>query len=158
MEITLEASTDFAVINGVLAHEDIYSGASDDFAPVRADVDARGAGMVFVLIRCDGELAGLFALQFHSTVMAEIHTCIFAKFRGSPATRAAAAIIYWVFSQTSCLKLITLVPAFNRAALFYARRAGLRQEGVITKSFLKGGVLHDQILLGLCKEQPSCQF
>ena len=112
--------------------------------------------MVFVLIYCDAVLAGLYALQFHSSVMLEIHTCILPAFRGKAAEVAAAHIIKWVFTNTPCEKMITLVPAFNRAALRYALRAGLVKEGCITKSFKSGGILHDQTLLGISKENAPC--
>lgn len=158
MDIQLKCSKNFEVINGILRHESIYPNVSDDGTPPPMECDVTDSAMVFVLIYSDAVLAGLYALQFHSSVMLEIHTCILPEFRGKCAAVAAKRIIEWVFKNTPCEKLITLVPAFNRAALLYALCAGLKKEGCITKSFKSGGVLHDQTLLGINKENALCLY
>lgn len=157
MDVTLEPCADFDILNAIVREESVYRACSDDFAPDAQAFDLTGAGMLFVLVRAGGMIAGFYALHFHSAIMAEIHTCILPRFRGDTAARAARKIIAWVFEQTQCLKLITLVPECNKVAAAYARRAGLVDEGLLTKSFLKGGVLHDQLLLAICKENAPCQ-
>jgi RimJ/RimL family protein N-acetyltransferase len=149
LEIRLVSSANFALINQILRHPAIYLMSSDDGTPPPQDIDATGAAMTFLLVYCGERLAGLYALQFHNTVMAEVHTCILPEFRGQQAAVAAQRLIGWAFTNTRCKKITTLVPAFNRGALRYARLAGFQREGLITKSFLKNGVLHDQVLLGL---------
>lgn len=98
-------------------------------------------------------LIGVFVLFARSSILWEVHTGILPEHRSAHGGAAARALIAFLFSQTECRKLVTLVPEFNRPALLYALRAGLRKEGVLTASFLKGGVLHDQTLLSINKEQ-----
>lgn len=45
-------------------------------------------------------------------------------------------------------KILGHVPAYNQAALKCFLRAGMVQEGIRTKSFLRQGRMHDQICLG----------
>jgi RimJ/RimL family protein N-acetyltransferase len=155
--ITLEASSDVAMINQVITHPEVWGHVTDDASPAREQFTSAGAPMLFVIVRCDGELAGMFALQFHSSVMAEVHTCLLPIARGRVALVAGRAMLAWIFDNTSCRKLITLAPSFNRPAAWYARAMGLRQEGCITCSYLKGGQMHDQFLFGIHKEDARCQ-
>jgi RimJ/RimL family protein N-acetyltransferase len=157
MEIGFELSTDFDLINQIARHPDVFAGSADDGVTDSASVDMSAAPMLYLLARCAGEVAGFFALQFHNSVMAEIHTCLLPHCRGAAAELIAKRVVDWIFSNTPCRKLTTMVPACNRPALFFAMRAGLRKEGLITESFLKGGVLHDQTILGLSKGAHTCQ-
>jgi RimJ/RimL family protein N-acetyltransferase len=158
MDIRLELSRDFDVINRIMREPSIYPFISDDYTPAPEQCDMTTSGMQFVLVHAGEELAGLYAMQFHSAIMLEIHTCLMPSFHGEFARQAARAIIGWVFSQTPCEKMITLVPVTNRAALRYAHRSGLKQEGCITQSVKRGGVLQDQILLGITKQEAACQL
>lgn len=102
-----------------------------------------------------GNLVAIFVIRGHSRILWEVHTCILPEYRGATADAAAKALIAYVFEH-GCLKLITLVPSFNRAAMLFALHAGLRMEGTLKASFQKGGRLYDQALLSVNKEQP-CQ-
>lgn len=151
LNIHLEVCTDFAIINQIAAHKAILPFISDD-GVINSEIDFSKSPMFFVLIRCDEQVAGFYGLQFHNSVMLEIHTCLLPEFRGTCGNLAAKKIIALLFENTVCRKLITYVPSFNRPALVYAKRAGLQVEGCIKKSFLKDGILFDQILLGIEKE------
>lgn len=63
--------------------------------------------------------------------------------------------IIWGFKNTRYMKAVAMIPAYNRCALGIAKRAGFVNEGVLRKSFLRKWKLHDQIILGLCKEDVS---
>jgi len=100
------------------------------------------------------EDCGVFMLHPHNHVTWEVHTCL--PFAGKRTLEAAIAGRTWMFENTPCMRIITNVPTFNRAALAFAKRAGMKEYGVNEKSFLKNGVLYDQILLGISKE-AACQ-
>jgi RimJ/RimL family protein N-acetyltransferase len=61
-------------------------------------------------------------------------------------------LIKWVFENTTCRKLISWAPEGNQRAYDFAIKAGLVDEGVCKKSFIKNGVLLDQHLMGIGKE------
>ena len=94
---------------------------------------------------------GVFMVFPTTSVCFEVHTNILPEYWGPMALVAAKSLITWVFSNTECQKLVTRVPAFNRLAYKLAVRAGMRPEGVNTKSFRKHGTLFDQHMLGIQK-------
>lgn len=152
MKVTVEPTQDFALLNQIVRHPEVFAGSSDDGSdPSQVDLE-KVSGTAFLLARADLAVAGFYALHFHNQVMAEIHTCILPHCRGAIADEAIQKAIEWTFTHTPCMKLITFVPAFNRPALQYALRAGARKEGLVTASFMKNGVLHDQHLLTLSRE------
>lgn len=94
----------------------------------------------------------LFILIPYNFVTYEVHTCVLPQYRGKEATRATKVGAKWMFTETPCQKINTFIPITNTQAYALARSAGMKIEGVNKKSFLKDGVLYDQIMMGLCKE------
>ena len=101
------------------------------------------------------EDCGVFMLHAHNLVTYEVHTCL--PFAGSRALDAAIAGRKWMFENTPCQRLITNVPEFNKVALRFAKKAGMKVIGINEKSFMKNGKLYDQTLLGISKEGTPCQ-
>lgn len=89
-----------------------------------------------------------------SAICYQVHIALMPELwgRGVEMGQSAAS---WIFTNTACQKLIAIIPAFNKLAIKIALGFG-RQEGIITKSFSKGLKLHDQIVLGLTKEEWIC--
>ena len=147
----IERTHDMAYVRGVITHPAIWPHVADDTCDrdqyVPTDDDS-----IYWLMPVDGVPLGVFMVHPHSAVCFEVHTALLPHAWGGSANKAACALIEWVFSRTGCRKLITHVPAYNRRALAFAKRAGMVEEGNNRKSFLRDGVLMDQYLLGISKE------
>lgn len=129
-------------------HED---GTPDDWAPVDHD------GFHWMLVS-DGEPLGVFLVHAVNSSCNQMHTCLLPRSWGVQAKEAAQLLLAWAFEDTECRKMITAVPAYNRAALRFAKAGGMVQEGVNRQSFLRNGVMLDQIMLGITKQEwKSCQ-
>lgn len=127
-----------------------------DFDEILAD-ESSGAH-VFVISKIDGDVAALFMFAMENTRCYSIHSALLPEYWGhgfAPALGLAAC--YWIFDNTDCLKVITLVPDFNSGALEMAMSAGMLIEGVNRASFMKNGTLYDQTMLGFTKEELLCQ-
>lgn len=94
----------------------------------------------------------LFMLTMRTMTLFEVHTMILPEGRGGGAIEATREAARWMFKNTSCEKIVTYVPKFNRKARIFAKIVGMKDEGICTKSFRKNGILHDQWVLGLEKE------
>lgn len=94
--------------------------------------------------------AGFFLVQPVNSVTVEIHTVIDPKFWGCSEV-FAKEVISWIFSETGIMKIITFIPEYNIKAKRLAEKAGMKNEGLVKSSYLKGGVLHDQLLYGIGK-------
>lgn len=96
-------------------------------------------------LRCDD---GVIVFRAVGAVMYESHV---AMLPGSRSDDFARACVQWMWERTEARKLIANIPARNRAAIAYARRAGYTQEGRIKGAFLSQGQLCDMIMMGVSK-------
>jgi RimJ/RimL family protein N-acetyltransferase len=138
-----------------MKHPDVYPFISDDGSPTAEDYEPKDLlvlEQVYFLSPADGVL---FMLVPVNSVTYEVHTCILPDIRGASSIAHAKELILWMFTNTRCEKIVTTVPVFNLPALALAIRAGMKQEGVNRRSFLRRGVLYDQTMLGVCKQEVS---
>lgn len=152
----LTRTRDMELVGHIVSHPAIWPHITDDataeFSPI---IDSDAAHWMLV---DDGEPAGLFMVHAHNSVCYEMHTCLLPRTWGAQAKVAAQLLLKWAFEDTDCQKMITAVPAYNRAALRFAKAGGMMQEGVNRASFMKNGVLIDQIMLGITKQEwKTCQ-
>ena len=111
------------------------------------------------------ELVGTFAGVFEEDIMAgaflvkplnphcyEIHGGVQPDFWGR-GPEICDIVGRSLFFGTPCLKIIAIIPEFNRLMRACVQKIGMRQEGIIKKSFLKWMKLHDQYLYGICKSE-----
>lgn len=57
--------------------------------------------------------------------------------------------IGWVKQNTRYRKLVAKIPAFNKKAVAFAIGLGFKVEGRISSSFVKDGIIYDEVILGL---------
>lgn len=147
-----ERTRDYARIRAIATHEKLWPHVSDDFSGPREEWrPVEDEALCYVLAREGEETLGFFLLVPQNGVCWDIHTCLLPEAWGARAREAARGIVAWTFAETPCQRLVTSVPGHNRLALRFAQRAGMTEYGRNPKSYLKGGILQDQILLGLSR-------
>lgn len=146
--------TDAALIKRTITHPRIYPHVTDDgCVPAEEFEPALAPALLYLGIYSDdGEYLGLFFIHPHNHHCFEVHTCLLPEAWGRRSLECTKTCMDYVFSQTDCKRLITNVPVFNTHAKRLALRTGMVPFGVNVKSFMKDGVLHDQLMLGLSKE------
>jgi RimJ/RimL family protein N-acetyltransferase len=149
-DLRFERTENLELVRRILTHPRIWPHISDDGSPPPEQFEPPDHPAIWHVLAWDGdELLGLWLLVPHNSVCWEVHTALLPHAWGERARRAARAFLAWLWRETPCRRLITAVPASNRLALRFAEAAGMRIWGVNEKSFLRGGRLEDQILLGL---------
>ncbi len=151
--ITLQPLDDLDLINRVILDAAVNDDISDD-ATKKHEIQQLPHAFECLGIYQDEEIRGLFMLIPQNAVTAEIHTCLLL--RGKEAFQAGQLLLDYLFSNYQ--KAISYTPSTNKKALFYALRLGFKKEGVLTQSFLKNGVLVDQVVVGLTKGEYLCQL
>jgi RimJ/RimL family protein N-acetyltransferase len=152
-----ERTADLGLVRQIICHPKLYGWLTDDFSPRSEDYTPPDApGVQYLVARDNGELLGLWVLVWHSPIAVEVHTCLLPTAWGERAAIAAKECARWIFFHTAAQRIFTSVPAYNRLALRFALQAGMSVFGRHPKSFQKKGKLHDQILLGLSREE-ICQ-
>lgn len=152
--MTFEPTTDLELVRTIVTHPKLYPMLSDDFSPAREEyVPLEHPAVTYLLAKDGQEVLGLWMLVEQSPVITEVHTCLLPSSWGARAAAAAKGGMSWVFEHTGVQLLITHVPQYNRLACRFARAARMTELGRLPKSFRKNNELHDQILLGVSREE-----
>lgn len=156
MELT--RTHDMELVASIVRHPAIWphvhdDGTPDDWAPTDHD------GFYWMLVTLDdGRPGGVFLVHALTSFCREMHTCLLPTMWGRESAGAAQMLLDWAFCETDCQKMVTNVPAYNRLALRFAKAGGMMQEGINRASFMRNGMLIDQIMLGITKQEwTTCQ-
>jgi RimJ/RimL family protein N-acetyltransferase len=142
---------DLELVRRVLTHPRIYRQISDDGSPPPEEFQPSDHPAVTYLMAYQGEeLLGLYVLVPHNSVCWEIHVAMLPTAWGR-ARAATRALFAWLWTHTPCRRLVASIPESNRLALALALDTGMRIFGFNEKSFLRGGRLEGQIMLGLSR-------
>ncbi len=144
---------DVGVINSILTHPSIADQLCDDHTVGAKIQDAES--LEWIGVHKDGACHGVFLLIPQNTVTVDIHTALLPDVRGKESKQAGKLLLDLIFSRY--FKAVTSVPSNNRVAAWFAGSLGFKHEGVNRQSFLKNGVLLDQVLMGMTREDYLCQ-
>lgn len=148
--VKIQQMNDGELIRLIITEPHVYPYVTDDYSPAPEDYRPPEAP-AYMVASDEDTLLGLFALTATSGAIVEVHTCLLPAAYGDKAVEAANLVAEWVWANTKFNRIITNVPVINRIAMRFAERAGMKQFGVNEKSFLKHGVYHDQVMLGLTR-------
>lgn len=152
--LTFSECTDYPLIRAIITNPRIYDHVTDDFSAPREEYQPIVHPEVFYVIVGDPDIRGLWIFQKHSPVLYEIHTCLRPEAWGKFAVQAAAGLATWLWDHhPQCQCVITKVPEYNRLALAFAKRAGMKECGRLPRSYQKHGKIMDTTIL--CATRPQ---
>lgn len=100
----------------------------------------------------DDVFLGLFACVQVTGIVCEMHTCLLPCSWGAKAREAARITREWLWENTAYRKLIGAIPETYRAALKFARDAGMQEYGRCAGAWLKDGRAVDLVLVEVNRE------
>jgi RimJ/RimL family protein N-acetyltransferase len=157
MGFTFEMTEDVALIKSVLGHPAIYYKLlHDDYSPKRElwEPLMGHPSVQYIAVRKAGQVIGMFQANLHSAVEVEMHTAFLPGAWGCDVRPAAKAGIEWLWKTYPTIhRIIGRILASNVASLRYAESLGFKQWGVDEKSFMRGGILHDQVCVGMSRPE-----
>jgi RimJ/RimL family protein N-acetyltransferase len=98
----------------------------------------------------DDDKTGVIVVEPMNGICCKVHIATRPEMWGK-AVEFVMSAKAWLFKNTHYLKVVALVPKYNRLAVRVCRKTGFAQEGVITKAFMRNWDLHDWIVFGLNK-------
>lgn len=155
--IEFSITRDKNLIHSIVTDKDIWKRVTDDSVTnpnlFFVSLEPR---FVWVLVRDDDEIMGLFLAEKRNHIMYEIHTMLLRSAYGN-ALHIAKEGLKWAFNNLlNCKRIITLVPSYNILADRLCRNTGLQFIGLNRGSYLYNGVMYDTKLYGISKEE-LCQ-
>jgi len=140
------------IISKIFNHPNIFNWISDDLSAKPYIPDIRRN-----LYIMDDLGNAIVKVSPVNGVCCHVHIAVLPEMMGEAAITFFKQAITWGFQNTQYMKIIGMIPEYNKLAINLAKRIGFEQEGIIKKSFLKNHKLHDQVLLGLTKVQFYCK-
>ena len=101
----------------------------------------------------DMGFVGLYNVHPTNSVTLQIHPMMPMETRGKRAYESAQDILRWIFTTTQYQKVVCEIPVIYRNVKLFAMKAGMKEEGINRKSYLKNGKIHDQWHLGIAKQE-----
>jgi RimJ/RimL family protein N-acetyltransferase len=131
----------------------VWPHVGDDFTPcAHAWRPEIAPYHLYLLCKDAEEILGVWLFEIRGACW-EVHIALLPAAWGARAKRAWREMLAWLWTHTPCRRLIANVPGYNRVALRYAERVGLRRFAVNERSYMRDGALHDQILFGLSRPE-----
>lgn len=137
---TVERVTDLDRIAEVVLHPEVRPFVGDDFTPADWKPDdgalyLMAPGMVFTFVPL-------------SMVLWEAHAAALPAVRGTVSSVGRDAV-RWMFENTACRSIVSMIPEHNIPAQALARRVGMERVGRLSRAFMRKGSLCDLVIYGV---------
>ena len=162
--IRFERSFDYGLVRSIITHPKLWNHLSDDLTGPASEFQPVAHPAIWYVTPYNHysedeppELLGLWMFVPQTSICWDVHTALLPIAWGGVGLLAARLLPGWMWANTPCRRIITSVPSSNRLALHFAIKSGMKIWGVNRESYLKGGILRDQVCLGLSKPEVQPQ-
>lgn len=143
---------DWKLIWELATDPSIFPHISDDFTTEpRKWVPPQNEQMI-CLVAWDGDNPtgfGIFAPT--NWVCYTAHVGFLPRSYGAKSIAGFKEMLRWMWEHTKAVRIVGEIAIENRRAIAFVRRAGFVAYGINSKSILRGGILRDQVALGISR-------
>ena len=137
--------TDKAVIENIILHPKVMHWLTDDNS---THYDVVMHPQIYYLVNKAN--TGVIRLDPMNSITCSAHIATLPELWGKGHKFFHDAFV-WGMENTLYQKVVAIIPAYNERTIKLVKDFNFKQEGVLTKSFLKNWVLADQLIFGLNK-------
>jgi RimJ/RimL family protein N-acetyltransferase len=150
--IVIERIRDIKLVKMLATHGAIFPHVSDDWTKKPEEWDAPQNDSIVYLVASDGRIFFGFSVFMPQTwTCYQAHLGFLPSSYGEMALTAFKEMLGWMWRNSTASRIVGEICAENRRAIAFSKRAGFEEYGVNQKSYLRGGVLRDQVCLGISK-------
>lgn len=143
---------DYKIVRELATHPRIFPQIADDFTADPKTWTPIESEQVCYLLAADEEGPFGFGIFIPDTWACwKTHTAFLPRSYGGDAASSFKKMLEWMWQNTQARRLVGEVVRENLLAIRFARRAGFTIYGINKRSYLRGGILHDQVCLGISK-------
>lgn len=142
----IEVTHDMDAVAKIFNHPKVFGMISDDMSP-SPFIPMDYVGAIYLM---DESKAGVIRIDPMNGICCICHIATLPELWGG-ARAFGMEFVKWLFKNTVYIKVVGIIPVYNRLVIKLCRDCGFSQEGVIRKSFMKKWKIYDQIVFGLTK-------
>lgn len=152
LNFTIERSKDAAAIKTLATDPSIFPHIADDYhADPQAWEPPTSDVVVTLLARDEQDYFGFGIFIPRTWACFDAHMAFLPRSYGEQALASFKMMLDWMWKHSTAARLVGEIRSENRRAIAFAKRAGFVEYGVNPKSYLLGGVLRDQVCLGISR-------
>lgn len=134
-----------AVIENIILHPKVITWLTDDNSK---HYDVVIHPQIYYLV--NEANTGVIRVDPMNSVTCSVHIATLPELWGNGHAFVQEALD-WGFANTLYQKIVGIIPVYNEKVIKLVKDFNFKQEGVLTKSFLKNWVLADQLIFSLNK-------
>jgi RimJ/RimL family protein N-acetyltransferase len=146
----IHRTKDKAEIVSVLGHPKVLSWVVDDGFTGEYDPFIHDA----IYYLTDPDVTAIATAVPMNGICCQAHLAALPAMWGK-STDFVRSCIEWFFENTKYQKIVGMVPEYNRLSMRVCRNVGMKQEGVLTKAFLRNWELHSLVIFGISKHKED---
>jgi len=149
--VIVEETRNFRLIRQIATHPKVFRQISDDFSDREKWQPSESELVTYLIAKHENVPVGFMALIPRNGATAEMHFAFLPEAWGKTAEICFAQMLAYVWSHTPWRRITGEIARKNRLAIRFIVKAGCKVIGINEKSLLRGGVLEDQVILGISK-------
>lgn len=144
----ISITTDKELISSILNHPKIYKLSTDDCSPEVYEPVIHPS----IIYLTNSTKTGIIRIDPMNGICCQVHAALLPEVWGSGLGFVKEAI-EWGFINTKYMKIMAMIPEYNRLVIKIVKDCGFAKEGILKKSFLKNWKMHGQVIYGLTKNE-----
>lgn len=132
---------------------DIWAQAVEDGVSAEGFNPITDALAVWLLVKLNGAIIGVILINHESSCSINIHPVLYGKYKRH-ARDMMISFFKWIDSMPDKIaKVNCMIPNHLKIVQNAALKVGFKKEGVNRSSYLKDGIIHDQVRFGLTRKE-----
>jgi len=143
--------SDPEVVKSFLLRPEIFAtiaeDGADDFEP---DMERN----IWLLMKSDDTEVGIYQIERINGITAQIHANVLPEHRKPHSKATGRAALDWIVANLPDIhKIIAVIPVLYPNVRDFTLSFGFTLEGINRQSYLKGGAIYDQWILGITRPE-----
>lgn len=149
--LIIERTRNLAEIKSLATHPAIFKHVSDDSTTAEQWEPIDHEEIIYLIARDAQGAFGFGIFMPQNIVCFRGHFAFLPRSYGDVALTAFKLMLDWMWNTTSAHRITGEILRENRRAIQFAIKAGCNPYGINLKSKLVGGVLRDQVAMGISR-------
>lgn len=150
-----ERTYDKDIVLGIMLRDDIWATVAEDGIE-KSDYAVDFDRECWLIMRSDsGDIVGAFSFKVMNGTTLQIHAQVLPECRKDYAKDCGLAALKWFLSSAPICyqKLVAEIPIIYQNVISFTESFGFIREGTNRLSYSKGGIIVNQILLGITRSE-----